>query len=110
MTLKTRLRHNNETLPELVQDINRLVRLAYPSATIDVREQLAKDYFIDALNDHDLEWTVLRRKPESVENALKLALEYEAFLIGRRNHASSPRLNQQSSGRSQGKNLLVAVE
>ena len=105
VALKTRLRAENETLSDLAQDINRLVRLAYPSATVGVREQLAKDYFIDALNDHDLEWTVLRGKPESVENALKLALEYEAFLIGRRNHASSPRLNRQSSGRSQGSTL-----
>ena len=106
VTLKTRLRHDNETLPELAQDINRLVRLAYPRATVDVREQLAKDYFVDALNNHDLEWAVLRGKPESVENALKLALEYEAFLIGRRNtHASSPSLNRQSSGRSQGSTL-----
>ena len=103
VTLKTRLRHGNETLPELAQDINRLVRLAYPEATVDVREQLAKDYFVDALNNHDLEWAVLRGKPESVENALKLALEYEAFLIGRRNkHTSSPSFNRQSSGRSQG--------
>ena len=106
VTLKTRLRRDNETLPELAQDINKLVRLAYPRATVGVREQLAKDYFVDALNDHDLEWAVLRGKPESVENALKPALEYEAFLIGRRNtHASLPRFNRQSSGRSQGATL-----
>ena len=43
VTLKTRLRGENETLSDLAQDINRLVRLAYPSVTVDVREQLAKD-------------------------------------------------------------------
>ena len=59
VTLKTRLRCENETL-SLAQDVNRLVRLAYPSATVDVREQLSKDYFNDALNDHELEWAVLR--------------------------------------------------
>lgn len=35
--------------------------------------------FIDALNDHDLEWAVLQGKPHSIEDAIKLALEYEAF-------------------------------
>ena len=45
VTLKTRLRCKNETLSELAQDVNRLVRLAYPSATVDVREHLSKDYF-----------------------------------------------------------------
>ena len=106
MTLKTRLRCEKETLSELAQDVNRLVRLAYPSATVDVREQLSKDYFIDALNDHELEWAVLRGKPESVDNALKLALEYESFLIGRRDkHVSSQRFNRQSSVHSQGSTL-----
>ena len=47
-------------------------------------EQLSKDCFIDALNDHDLEWAVLQGNPFSVEDALKLALEYEAFQRGRR--------------------------
>ena len=61
-----------------------LIRLAYPSANADVREQLSKDCFIDALNDHDFEWAVLQGKPHSVEDALKLALEYEAFQKGRR--------------------------
>ena len=103
VTLKTRLRCKNETLSELAQDVNRLVRLAYPSATVDVREQLSKDYFIDALNDHELEWAVLRGKPKSVDNALKLALEYESFLIGRRDkHASSQHFNRQSPVHSEG--------
>ena len=110
VTLKTRLRCEDETLSELGQDVNRLVRLAYPSATVDVRELLFKDYFIDALNDHELEWAVLRGKPESVDNALTLALEYESFLIGRRGkHASSQRFNRQSPMQSQGSTLCPSL-
>ena len=82
--IKSRLRRKNEPIVELAQDVRKLVRLAYPSATADVREQLSKDCFIDALNDHDLEWAVLQGKPHSVEDAMKLALEYEAFQRGRR--------------------------
>ncbi|MES9970274.1 MAG: hypothetical protein ABW092_09585 [Candidatus Thiodiazotropha sp.] len=82
--IKSRIRRKGEPIVELAQDIRKLIRLAYPSATADVREQLSKDCFIDALNDHDLEWAVLQGKPRSVEDALKLALEYEAFQRGRR--------------------------
>ena len=82
--IKSRVRRKGEPIVELAQDIRKLIRLAYPSATTEVREQLSKDCFIDALNDHDLEWAVLQGKPFSVEDALKLALEYEAFQRGRR--------------------------
>ena len=82
--IKSRLRRKGEPKVELAQDVRKLIRLAYPSATSEVREQLSKDCFIDALNDHDLEWAVLQGKPCSVEDALKLALEYEAFQKGRR--------------------------
>lgn len=82
--IKSRIRRKGEPIVELAQDIRKLIRLAYPSANADVREQLSKDCFIDALNDNDLEWAVLQGKPRSVEDALKLALEYEAFQKGRR--------------------------
>ena len=82
--IKSRLRRKGEPIVELAQDVRKLIRLAYPSANGDVREQLSKDCFIDALNDHDLEWAVLQGKPSTVEDALKLALEYEAFQKGRR--------------------------
>ena len=81
---KSRIRRKGEPIVELAQDIRKPLRLAYPSATTGVLEQLPKDCFIDALNDHDLEWAVLQGKPFSVEDALKLALEYEAFQRGRR--------------------------
>lgn len=82
--MKARVRHRGEALPELAQDIRKLVRHAYPSASLEIREQLAKDCLIDSFNDHDLEWSVLQGKPKSVEDALKLALEYEAFQKGHR--------------------------
>ena len=46
--LKSHLRHSNESLPSLAQDIRKLVRLSNPSSTVDLRESLAKDFFLDA--------------------------------------------------------------
>ena len=68
---KTQVWHGGEILRELAQDVNKLIRFDYSSAPADIREQLSKDCFIDALNDPDLEWTVIQGKPKLVEDALK---------------------------------------
>ena len=77
--LKTRIRRNNETLPELAQDIRKLVRLSNPVATSDIRESLAKDSFVDALNDRDLEFAVFQSQAQNLNDALRAAVEFEAF-------------------------------
>ena len=38
-----------ETFPELEQDVSRLTNLAYPTSTVDLKEILAKEQFIDAI-------------------------------------------------------------
>ena len=62
--MKSKLRGRAEPIPELGQDIKRLVRLAYPSAPLEVGEQLARDCFIDSLNDSEMEWAFSRPKQE----------------------------------------------
>ena len=77
--LKSRFRRKDEPLTEFAQDVKRLVRLAYPNTDIDVRDTLARNAFEDSLNDADMEWAVHQGKPKSIETAVKLALEFEAF-------------------------------
>ena len=79
-----RLRKKSENVQELAQDIKRLVRRAYPQASSDLRDQIARDCFIDALNEHELEWFVYQGKPKTVDEATQLALEFEAFQSGRK--------------------------
>ena len=91
--LKNRIRRRDENLPDLAQDMKRLVRKSYPTATAGIRAKLAMDGFIDALNDTELEWAVFQGKPNSIEDAVKLALEFEAFQTGRRKRlGNSPAL------------------
>ena len=52
--LKARTRRREESLPELAEDIERLVRLAYPDAAETMVEVLAKDQFVDALPEEDM--------------------------------------------------------
>ncbi|MCG7879154.1 MAG: hypothetical protein N0C90_22890, partial [Candidatus Thiodiazotropha endolucinida] len=82
--IKSRLRKKSESVQELATDIKRLVRRAYPQATVDLKDQIARDCFIDSLNEHELEWFVYQGKPKTVDEAMQLALEYEAFQAGRK--------------------------
>ena len=81
--LKGRQRRKTESLPELAQEIGKLVRKAYPHAPPAVRETLARDSFIDSLGSADMEWNVFQGKPSNLGQALKLAVEFDAFQAGR---------------------------
>ena len=81
--MKARQRRRGEPLAELAQYIKRLVRKAYPEASVDVKETLSCDAFTDAVGDADMEWTIFQRKPKGIDDALRLALEYETFQMGR---------------------------
>ena len=77
--LRRRTRHANETLPHLAQEIERLISMAYPSATVELRDTLACDHFMDALNDTDLHIAVRQTRPSSLPQALAGAIEIEAI-------------------------------
>lgn len=77
--LKQKLRQKGESLPDLAHEIKKLVRKANPTATALMRESLAKDAFIDALNDRDLQWAVHQGQPDSVDEAVATAIQYEAI-------------------------------
>ena len=74
--LRARLRRREETLPE---DIERLTRLAYPEAEETMVATLAKDQFIDALHDDDMQLKIRQLRPTTVQRALEIALELESY-------------------------------
>ncbi|XP_028513771.1 uncharacterized protein LOC114574680 [Exaiptasia diaphana] len=78
--LKNRSRLKDEKLPELAQAIRRLTRQAYPEAPQPLRETLARDYFVDALVDADMRWRIHQSRPKTLNDALTVAVELEAFL------------------------------
>lgn len=86
--MKNKMRKRNEKLEDLAQDIKSLARYAYPNVTSETREQLAKDCFIDSLGDAELEWAVYQGKPISLQQAVTLALECEAFQNGRKQRSN----------------------
>jgi len=53
--------------------------LAYPKLTADAREEIACDHFTNALSDPDLALKVKERTPETLDDALRIALRLEAW-------------------------------
>lgn len=96
--IETRIRKRNETLPELAQDLKRLTRLAYPTATPEIRDILTYKAFREALNDNDLEWAICQANVETIDAALHVALKYEAFYASKKR----PTLRQQKVDNSEG--------
>ena len=82
--LKNRSRQGGETLPELAQAVRRLTRQAYPEAPQRLQDSLARDHFIDALSDIDMQWRVHQSRPQTLNDALTIAVELEAFMSAHR--------------------------
>jgi len=77
--LRCRRRARNETLRELAQDVQRLMALAYPGERSSLSEHIARDAFLSALDDADLELKVREREPIDLDAAVKLAQRFEVF-------------------------------
>ncbi len=78
--LKKRTRERGETLSQLAQDVEALVRRSYPAPPEEMIVVLARDSFIDAVDDQQLQIYVKQAHPGDLQVALARALEIEAFL------------------------------
>jgi hypothetical protein len=79
MELRARRRRSNESLSCLHQDIRRLIALAHPDLPAQTREVMATDYFVDSLDDPELILKIRERNPASLEEALRISLQLEAW-------------------------------
>ena len=73
--LRSRMKKREESLPELAEDVERLIRLAYPEAAEPMVVILAKDQFIDALPDEDMLLRIQQSRPPTLWQALETALQ-----------------------------------
>lgn len=77
--LREKRQKATETLPELGESIRRLTHLTYPTSPRDVTKMIAKNQFIDALSDFDMRLRIQQSRPKSLNDAVRLAVEIEAF-------------------------------
>lgn len=105
--LRERRQKASESLSELGQDIRRLTNLAYPTAPNDLRETLAKEQFIDALVNSDMRLRIKQARPKNLNDAVRHAVELEAFNRAERKHLESEGYMRSASSKDSGeKNCL----
>ncbi|MPC43581.1 hypothetical protein E2C01_037231 [Portunus trituberculatus] len=78
--LKGRTRQQGESLPQLAQAVESLVRHAYPVAPEEMVTVLSRDAFVDTLEEQQVQIYVKQAHPADVQQALARAMEFEAFL------------------------------
>lgn len=64
-----------ETFSELGQ---RLANMVYPTATFEFRESLAREHFVDALDNSEMRIRIKQSRPRSFNDAVILAVKLEA--------------------------------
>jgi len=100
--LQCRRRKPNESLRELAQDVRRLMMLAYPGDRSVMSERLAKEHFICALEDPELELKVREKEPQTLDSALKSAQRLEVFrsAVRQRRQRLNRQITESSASRS----------
>ena len=77
--LRARRRQPREPLQQLYLDVSRLVTLAYPGKSAELCNHVAKEAFLEALGDPQLQLKVLEREPKTVEDVLAIVSRMEAY-------------------------------
>ena len=77
--LRARKRKPGESLQQLYQDVCRLMSLAYPGPTSELSNIVARDAFLEALDDSSIRVRILEKEPPDLDTALKIACRLEAF-------------------------------
>jgi transposase InsO family protein len=77
--LRNRRRGPRESLSDLMQDIRRLMVLAYSATTSDMWESVAMNAFLEALDDPELALEIRKRGPITLDGAYRDALLLEGF-------------------------------
>ena len=100
--LQCRRRNPGESLRELAQDIRRLMILAYSDDRSPMSEHLAKEHFISAIDEPELELKVREKEPQTLDAALKYAQRLEVFknAIRQRRQRLSRKVAESSTSRS----------
>ena len=77
--LQNRTRRVGESIPELAQNIKKLTLMAYPNTTKEFTDTLARDHFIEAIDDQTLRMKLREAEPITLSEATQIATRFEAY-------------------------------
>ncbi|MPC32072.1 hypothetical protein E2C01_025375 [Portunus trituberculatus] len=95
---RVRVRSPGETVTRLAQDLEVLVRRAYPEASEEMITVLLWDQFVDVIDNQQLRIYVQQAHPKDFQEALTRGLELESFL----------RMTQEQPSRNRGPHKVKA--
>ena len=67
---RARSREREERLPDLASSLRRLVGKGYLEVFTDLQDSLAKDQFIDALEDREIQMKIRESTPKTLDEAI----------------------------------------
>ena len=77
--LKNKVREPNESLAALADHVRILVERVFGELPMQSKDKMARDHFIDALNDGDMRTRVLQMRTTTLKEAAAAAVELEAL-------------------------------
>lgn len=83
-SFKARRQGSNESFPELADELRRLVALAYPAAAHALRQELARDQFVEALSSVRLQQRLKEDPPADLDAAVARAVQLDALWSSQR--------------------------
>ena len=81
LQLETRTQKAGESLTDLANDIERLVRGAFPGETLTKKSKTAVKSFVKALFDRELAKLITLTKPDTVQDPLSTALQLQSVTV-----------------------------
>lgn len=94
--LSLRKQSDHESISDLVQDIRRLMTLAFPGPTTSHSEAIAVRSFLDALADKTISRQTRDKEPKTLDEAFKIAMRLEGY---RRADADSEERSERRNGK-----------
>ena len=82
--LQTRMKRRNEDWSLFGDDLKQLADKAYPELAEEARKRFALNQYLAHLSHPQVAFSVKQSKPKSVDEAVRLTLEMESYLLSSR--------------------------
>ena len=90
MEFRNRSRQANESITKYAQALKILASRAYANMPVVAQEQFVLDQFMQGLNTVEIRGHVTFGHPKNINEAISLAIEYEAFQAGNKDKLRKP--------------------
>ena len=87
---RNRKRVRNENLFELVLDLRKLAKQAYPTKDAEFIEESVREQFVEALQNRDLRIRIRQAKLKNLDELVAFAVEHEAYEAIENSRAKEP--------------------